>query len=122
MSYCETEIWGYMNIAKPANTKKSFDYIKKFPKFNGLKYYQFTDLNFPDFEMIIEDQGKQSFKAYYIDKYYDLLLSHLICLKKEGAKEKEVNDLLLGSILKDSNFYKYTKHKDILEGIFKEQK
>lgn len=121
--YCGSEIWGYMNVVKPANTKKAFDYIKKFPKFNGLKYYQFTDLNFPDFEMnIVEDEGLQSYKKYYIDKYYETLLSHLICLNKEGGSEKEKNDLLLGSILKDRNLYKYTKYKETLEDIFKEQK
>ena len=123
MDYCGKTIWGYINIVKPANTSKAYDNIKKFPKFNGLKYYQYTDLNFPDFEMsIVKDKGKQSYKGYYIDKYYDLLLSHLICLNKEGAKEKDINDLLLGSILKDSNLYKYTKHKEILENIFKKQK
>ena len=94
-----------MNVVKPPNTKKAFDYIKKFPKFNGLKYYQFTDLNFPDFETLIEaDNGKESYKSYYIDKYYDLLLSHLFCLQKEEASEKDINDLLLGSILKDRVF------------------
>lgn len=123
MRYCGSEIWGYMNIVKPPNTKKAFDYINKFPKFNGLKYFQFTDLNFPDFEMLIEeDKGKESYKSYYIDKYYDLLLYHLICLKKEGASEKDINDLLLGSLLEDRVFYKYTKNKEVLEGIFKEQK
>lgn len=123
MDYCGKTIWGYMNVVKPANTEKAYDFIKKYPKFNGLKYYQFTDLNFPDFEMIIViDKGKQSYKSYYIDKYYDVLLTHLKCLNKEGAKEKEIDDLLLGSILKDSNLYKYTKHKETLENIFKEQK
>lgn len=123
MDYCGKTIWGYMNVVKPANTDKSYCNIKKFPKFNGLKYYQFTDLNFPDFEMsIIKDKGKQSYKGYYIDKYYDLLLSHLICLNKEGAKEEEINDLLLDSLLKANNLYKYTKHKETLENIFKEQK
>lgn len=123
MEFCGSEIWGYMNIVKPANTKTSYDYIKKFPKFNGLKYYQFTDLYFPDFEMlIVKDKGKQSYKGYYIDKYYDLLLSHLKCLNKEGAKEKDINDLLLGSILKDNNLYKYTKNNEILEKIFEVQK
>jgi hypothetical protein len=122
MRYCGSEIWGYMNIVKPPNTAKAMEYIKKFPNFNGLPYYQFTDLNFPDFEMqIVEDEGKQSYKAYYIDKFYDLLLSHLICLNKENAKDKEIKDLLLGSILKDSIFYKYTKNKATLESIFKEQ-
>lgn len=123
MDYCGKTIWGYMNVVKPANTEKAYDFIKNYPKFNGLKYYQFTDLNFPDFEMIIVlDKGKQSYKSYYIDKYYDVLLTHLKCLNKEGAKEKEIDDLLLGSILKDSNLYKYTKHKETLENIFKEQK
>ena len=123
MDYCGKTIWGYMNVVKPANTEKAYDNIKKFPKFNGLKYYQFTDLNFPDFEMlIVKDKGKQSYKGYYIDKYYDLLLSHLTCLNKDGAKEKDINDLLLGSVLKDNNLYKYTKHKETLENIFKEQK
>lgn len=123
MSYCGREIWGYMNVVKPANTKTAFEYIKNYPRFNSLKYFQFTDLNFPDFEMlIVKDKGKQSYKSYYIDKYYELLLSHLICLKKEGSNEKEVNDLLLGSILRDRNLYQYTKHKEILESIFKEQK
>lgn len=123
MRFCGMSIWGYMNVVKPANTKEASNYIKKFLRFNGLKYYQFTDLNFPDFEMpIIEDKGKQSYKSYYIDKYYDLLLSHLICLNKENAKEKDIQDLLLGSILKERNLYKYSKNKETLESVFKEQK
>jgi hypothetical protein len=123
MNHCRTFIWGYMNIVKPANTKKAYDLIKKYPKFNGLDYYQFNDFAFTDFEMNIEkDKGMQSYKTYYIDKYYELLLYHLICLKGEGAKEKEINSLLLGSILKDNNLYKYTTHKEILESIFQEQK
>lgn len=123
MDYCGKTIWGYMNVVKPPNTEKAYDFIKKYPKFNGLKYYQFTDLNFPDFEMkIVEDKGLQSYKGYYIDKYYETLLSHLICLNKEGGSEKEKNDLLLGSILKDRKLYKYTKYKETLEDIFKEQK
>lgn len=122
MNLCGTSIWGYMNVVKPANTKKAFDYIKKFPKFNGLPYYQFNDFYFNDFEMlIIKDKGIQSYKSYYLDKYYETLLSHLICLNKEGASDKEKYDLLLGSILKERNLYKYTKHKDTLEELFKEQ-
>lgn len=123
MDYCGKTIWGYMNIAKPVNTEKAYYNIKRFPKFNGLKYFQFTDLNFHDFEMlIVKDKGKQSYKGYYINKLYDTLLSHLTCLKKEGANDKEINNLLLGSILKDNNLYKYSKHKELLESIFKLQK
>lgn len=123
MSLCGTSIWGYINVAKPVNTQKAFDYIKKFPKFNGRPYYQYTDFYFTDFEMnIIKDKGKQSYKSYYLDKYYETLLYHLLCLNKENGTEEEKNDLLLGSILKERNLYKYTKNKDLLEEIFKEQK
>jgi len=123
MDYCGKTIWGYMNVVKPPNTSKAYDNIKQFPKFNGRAYYQYTDFYFIDFEMnIVKDKGIQGYKSYYLDKYYETLLSHLICLNKEGGSEKEKNDLLLGSILKERNLYKYTKYKETLEDIFKEQK
>lgn len=122
MKDCNSVIWGFMNIAKPANTKKAYDNIKKYPKFNGQLYYQYTDFYFTDFEMnIIQDKGLQSYKSYYLDKYFETLLFHLVCLNKENRSEKEINDLLLGSILKNKNLYKYTKYKDLLEDIFEEQ-
>jgi hypothetical protein len=123
MDYCGTSIWGYMNIVKPANLGKAYEYIKKYPRFDSQPYYQFSDLYFPDFEMkILKAKGPQSYKGYYINKYYEVLLSHLICLNKEGGSQKEKNNLLLGSILKERNLYKYTKYKETLEDIFKEQK
>jgi len=123
MRFCGSVIWGYMNVVKPPNTQNAYDYIKIFPKFNGRPYYQYTDFYFTDFEMnIIKDKGMQSYKSYYLNKYYETLLSHLLCLNKEGGSEKEKSDLLLGSILKERNLYKYTKYKETLEAIFKEQK
>jgi hypothetical protein len=123
MRDCNSQVWGYMNIVKPPNTQKAYEYIKKYPKFNGQAYYQYTDFFFKDFEMnIVKDKGKQGYKSYYLDKYFEILIFHLICLNKEGGSEKEKNDLLLGSILKERNLYKYTRYKDTLEDLFKEQK
>ena len=122
INICNKTVWGYMNIAKPANTKKAFEYIKKFPKINGRPYYQYTEFYFPDFETnIIEGKGLQSYKSYYLNKFYETLLFHLVCLNKEGATEKEKQDLLLGSILKENKLYKYTEYQKTLESIFKEQ-
>jgi hypothetical protein len=119
LTMCGRMIWGYMNVVKPANTKKAYAHIKKFPKFNGQPYYQYNDLFFPDFEMnILKGKGMQSYKGYYLDKYYETLLSHLLCLNQERRPEKEKNDLLLGSILKDRSLYKYTRHQPTLEEIF----
>jgi hypothetical protein len=123
MSFCGTQIWGYMNVAKPINTQKALEFIKKYPKFNGQPYYQYNDFYFPYFEMIIvKDNGIQSYKRYYLDKYFETLLYHLLCLNKENGTEEEKNSLLLGSILKERNLYKYTKYKDTLEDIFEERK
>ena len=118
MNLCGTLIWGYMNIVKPPNYKKALQYIKKYPKFNGQPYYQYLDFGFPDFEMvIIKDKGKESYKSYYINRYYNTLLSHLECLsQKKKDKEKRI-DLLLGSILKVENYYKYSKKK-VLKELF----
>lgn len=119
MDLCGTSIWGYMNIVKPPNTKEAMQYINHFPKFNSQPYYQYNDFSFTDFEMkITEEKEKESYKSYYINKHYETLLYHLMCLHKEGGTEDEKNDLLLGSILKNQNYYKYSEHKETLESIF----
>ena len=121
MTLCGQMIWGYINIVKPPNTATAYDYIKKYPKFNSLNYYQFTNLYFPDFETEIDDK-RESYKGFYLDKYYELLLNHLTVLQEEGAKAETINDLILGSILKDRALYKYSKKKDRLEKILKAHK
>ncbi len=119
MRLCGTNIWGFINIAKPMNTAKAYEYIKKFPKFNGQPYYQYNDFFFDDFEMVIvKDHGKESYKGYYLNKYYETLLYHLLCLNKEGASQKEIDDLLLGSILRERSLYSYTEYKETLENLF----
>lgn len=123
MSLCGINIWGFINIAKPMNTKKAYEYIKKFPKFNGRPYYEYQDFFFKDFEMeIVKSNGVESYKSYYLNKYYETLLYHLLCLNVEGASQKEIDDLMLGSILKERSLYPYTKYKETLEGLFKEVK
>ena len=121
MTLCGTMIWGYMNVVKPPNTATAYDYIRKYPKFNSLNYYQYSNLYFPDFETTIDDK-RVSYKSFYIDKYYELLLNHMTVLQEEGANEQAMNDLILGSILKDKVLYKYSKKKDRLEKILQTHK
>ena len=120
MDMCGSQIFGYMNIVSPPNTKKALKYINKFPTFDGLEYYQYTDLSFEDFDMkIYNDKGIESYKDNFIDKLYSLLLNHLICLNKEGKSQNEINELISGSILKDKTYYKHTSKKKLLKKIFK---
>lgn len=119
MDLCGMTIWGYMNIVKPPNYKAAKEHIDNYPKFNGQPYYQYSDFGFADFEMEIEQgKGKESYKSYYLDRYYDTLLSHLQCLAQKKKYKEARRDLLLGSILQSENYYKYSKKKELLESLF----
>jgi len=118
MRFNGTMIWGYINIVKPPRYDEALNYIYRFPKYNGSPYYQYLDLNFPDFKMTITTDAKpQSYKEYYIDKYYETLLSQLACLNNLNKSQDDIYDLVLGSLLKESNFYKYSKREDDLKKL-----
>ena len=112
-----------MNVVKPPNYKKALQHINKYPKFNGQKYYQYLDFGFEDFEMeIVKDNGIESYKYYYVNKYYQTLIYHMRCLNQKNKYKKERENLLLGSILKEENYYKYSKDKETLDGLFRTMK
>jgi hypothetical protein len=119
MKGCGKQIWGYMNVVKPPNYKLAMEYVNKYPKFNSLPYYQFLDLNFQDFKTNITSEKKmESFKKYNIDKYFETLLNHLACLKETNQGEDKIYDLMLGSILKEQTFYKYSTREKELKELF----
>jgi hypothetical protein len=121
VSHLNSFVWGYINIAKPMNTKEAYAQIRKFPRFNGLPYYQFTELSFPDFLTVTDaKEGPQSFKRHYIDKLYELLLIHVLSLEKEGGSDEARTDLLLSSILRQQKYYRYTALREDLEKLFGE--
>lgn len=121
MFYCGRIISGYVNIIKPPDFNLAFDNIKKFPRFNGTRYYQFCDLNFPDFKIRIKNYQKpQSYKGYYIDKYYEVLLTHLKCLNRKSDSDNEKRDLFFTSILRDQRLFEYSVQKKKLEEIYNE--
>lgn len=118
-----TMIWGYINVPKPPNYKKALNYINKYPKYNGIKYYRFSDLNFKDFKLTTDKRKpKESFKKYYINKYIETLMYHSLCLSQKRKYRKEKDNLLLESILKNDSYWQYTKYKPTLEKIFKKIK
>jgi len=121
MDACGSQIYGFMNIVNPPNTKKSLEYIEKFPQFDGLDYFQYTELYFDDFQMkIFNDKGVQSYKDHFINELFQTLLNHALCLSKEG-RQTEVQDFLINSPLRDENLWKHTEFQDVLKSIFKEE-
>ena len=120
MDACGSQIFGYMNIVNPPNTAEALKYIQKFPHFDGLDYFQYSDFQFEDFSIeIYNDKGLESFKEHFINQLFELLLNHAVCLSKEKSNE-EVQDFLLSSPLKDQSLWKYTELEEVLKSIFKE--
>jgi hypothetical protein len=108
----------YIKYAQKPRYETAYNYFQLLPKINSLPYYKYSYFGFPDVKMLLNGK-KQSFKKYYLQNYFDLLLCHYDCLRKLNKNETEINDLLLGSILRDRNYYDYFKDKEILESIFK---
>ncbi len=123
MSLCYYEIWGYMNVVKPPNYKKALTSIEKYPKFNGQEYYKYLSFGFPDFEMQIEkDKAVESYKNYFINRFYNTLIYHHQCLNQKRKTKKEAENLALSSILKEENYYDYSKNQTYLNGLFRTMK
>lgn len=123
MNLCYYQIWGYMNVVKPPNYKKALSSIEKYPKFNGQEYYKYKYFGFPDFEMQIEkDKGKESYKGYFINRFYNALIYHHQCLNQKRRTRKDAENLALSSILKEKNYYEYSKNQDYLNGLFRTMK
>lgn len=123
MNLCYYQIWGFMNVVKPPNYKKTLSSIEKYPKFNGQEYYEYKYFGFPDFEMQIEkDKEKESYKHYFINRLYNTLIYHHQCLNQKKRTRKDAENLALSSILKEKNYYEYSKNQDYLNGLFRTMK
>lgn len=121
MDACGKQIYGYMNIVNPPNTKVALEYIEKFPKFDDLNYYEYSNLYFEDFQTeIFNDKGNQSYKKYFINQLFKTLLNHVVCLSKESS-QKAVQDFLISSSLKDETLWKFTELEEVLKSIFQEK-
>jgi hypothetical protein len=115
-----SQAYHYLNASKGPNYEGIDKYIYLLPKINSEPYYKFQNFYFPDFKMTIYKK-KQSVKEYYINKFYEVLISHFSMLVNLDKDKDRLNDLMFSSILKDRAYYKYCKHRDLLENIYKKQ-
>ncbi len=120
MNLCYYQIWGFINVVKPPNYKKAKESIDKYPKFNGQEYYKYLSFGFSDFKMQIEkDKEIESYKNYFINRFYMTLIYHHQCLNNKRRTRKEAGNLVLSSILKEKNYYEYSKNQEYLNGLFR---
>ena len=109
-------MWGYMNIVRPPNCKAAQKIINAYSTFNGLPYFEHTKFDLEDFDIRLETgKPKISFKAHYINKLYETLYYHYMCLSQKKKYSEMKNKLVDSSILTKKKYWKYCKNRYVFK-------
>lgn len=95
-------------------------YVQLLPKINGKNYYEFDAFYFKDFKMTIYKKNRY-FKEYYIPKFYDILVAHILMMEQKEFDRTEITNFLLTSILSQKQYYEYCNRMDVINGYLKEK-
>lgn len=95
-------------------------YVKLLPKINGKNYYEFDAFYFKDFKMTIYKKNRY-FKEYYMPKFYDILVAHILMMEQKEFDRTEITKFLLTSILSQKQYYEYCTQMDVVNGYLKEK-
>lgn len=96
------------------------NYVKLLPKINGKNYYEFDAFYFKDFKMTIYKKNRY-FKEYYMPKFYDILVAHILMMEQKEFDRTEITKFLLTSILSQKQYYEYCTRMDVVNGYLKEK-
>lgn len=105
----------FMVLLATRNNKRILDFANRFPKFEGKKYYEFTDFNYPDFEWIGYEK-RESYNKRHFETYYTTLFAHHKAETEDGSKAV-ADSLLSESILSKPEYFKFTSIADRLKGL-----
>lgn len=103
MSKYHELVYRPLKVENPPLISVAKNWLFYFPTFENKPYYYYTNFDFEDFKI-----REGSFKAFYMEQYYELLLSHLFVLRETEAKQEKIDDLLNNSILLQPQYYRYT--------------
>lgn len=96
-------------------------YVKLLPKINNKNYYEFDAFYFKDFEMMIYKK-ERNFKEYYLPKFYDILVGHILMMEQKKFERQEITKFLLTSILSQKQYYDYCNKMDVINSYMTEKK
>lgn len=111
-----SQISSYLNAMRGPNWDGIESYSKLLPQINEKPYYHYSDFFFNDFQMMIYKKTR-FFKEYYLQKYYEVLMGHLLMLNEKSYPGEKIQELLLTSILHEKQYYQYCNHLDILNSF-----
>lgn len=105
----------FMVLLATRNNKKILEFANRFPKFEGKKYYTFTDFSYPDFEWIGYEK-RESYNQRHFETYYTTLYAHHKAETEIGEK-RLADSLVRESILSKPEYFKFTSFADLLRRL-----
>lgn len=74
--------WANEAMSESINRDDIENIIKRYPKFDGKKYFEYNDFDFQDFNVRVDiRRAKESFKDYYLKNYINIIQYHFEELK-----------------------------------------
>lgn len=118
MDLCSRKILMEASKIDPTDQALALTYFDKFPLFNGLNYYYFDAFGFEPFKLkIAADRTDDNYKAYYLNRYYDVLLWHAECLNSKKKFKEQRADLILNSVLSKQDLYVFSANRNMVEKV-----
>jgi len=74
------QVYSYSNARFPENCHRQHTFMKKIPSFNGMKFYEYSLMEYQDFVLKVDKRyPKQSFKDNYEAHFYEALEGYEKC-------------------------------------------
>jgi len=108
-----SQIYNYHTAMRGPNWDGIEKYVQLLPTINGKNYYEYDAFYFKDFKMTIYKQNRY-FKEYYLPKFYDILVGHILMMEQKNFDKKEINKFLLTSILSQGQYFEYCNRMDVI--------
>jgi hypothetical protein len=96
-------------------------YAKLLPKINSKNFYEFDAFYFKDFKMMIYKKDR-NFKEYYLPKFYDVLVGHILMMEQKNFDRQDITKFLLTSILSQKQYYDYCNKIDVIDSYLTKEK
>ena len=110
----------YLVLSYLKKYDKVLEFSKKLPKINGEYYFNFTDLDVPDFTWI-GYLKQESYNERHIGAYLNALFIQYAANIQTG-KTLDAREIYYNSLMYKPAFFKYSKNGDLLRQIYDKNK
>ncbi len=118
MDHCGKRLLMEASKTDPTDQAMALGQFAKFPQFNGLPYYQYTDFGFEPFKLKISpDRAEENYTLFYLNRFYDMLLWHAECLNSKKKYKEQREHLIKNSLLYNEQYFRFSSNRNMVEAL-----